>query len=294
MKRIYLATVGMAALLFTVHIQAATITASNCSVGAVSAAISSASNGDTVVIPPGTCTWDSMLSITKGITLQGSGIDVTILRDNVSKAPGANRMIQVSVAAPNRIRLTNFTVQGVAPNSFGTNDGHINFAGSSKAIRVDHIKFTNLTTSAVHIDGDHWGVMDHNILEHKTFNNAFIVKHGGWGGSAFGDGSWAEDVSLGTERAIYIEDNIISSDFAPPGSVNDCLDGGRFVFRHNQVTNDYVQGHGTDTGQRHRGCRSMEVYREHLHRNRSRRYRPLLEVRRRRHLGQHRPGPRRL
>ena len=33
-KRIYLATVGMAALLFTVHIQAATITASNCSVGA--------------------------------------------------------------------------------------------------------------------------------------------------------------------------------------------------------------------------------------------------------------------
>ena len=84
--------------------------------------------------------------------------------------------------------------------------------------------------------------MDHNILEHKTFNNAFIVKHGGWGGSAFGDGSWAEDVSLGTERAIYIEDNIISSDFSPPVSVNDCLDGGRFVFRHNQVTNDYVQG----------------------------------------------------
>ena len=48
------------------------ITAS-CSQTDVSTAISSASNGDTVIIPNGSCTWTAGISVAKAITIKGSG-----------------------------------------------------------------------------------------------------------------------------------------------------------------------------------------------------------------------------
>ncbi len=50
---------------------AATLTAADCGVNAVQAAINAAAHGDTVTIPNGTCTWDSGLATNKQIKLQG-------------------------------------------------------------------------------------------------------------------------------------------------------------------------------------------------------------------------------
>lgn len=52
--------------------QAATVTAKSASLTDVSSAVASACDGDTVIVPEGTATWTSMLTITKGITLQGA------------------------------------------------------------------------------------------------------------------------------------------------------------------------------------------------------------------------------
>jgi hypothetical protein len=53
---------------------AATIDAANCSSAAVQAAIDQASDGDTVTIPAGTCSWSSGVTIKgKGIKLKGGG-----------------------------------------------------------------------------------------------------------------------------------------------------------------------------------------------------------------------------
>jgi hypothetical protein len=51
----------------------------------VSSAISSAHDGDTVVVPAGTASWTSTLTIAKGITLQGAGNDTTIILDDVPR-----------------------------------------------------------------------------------------------------------------------------------------------------------------------------------------------------------------
>jgi hypothetical protein len=63
--------------------QTATINATSCLQPEVQAAIGTASDGDTVAVHAGTCTWGAGgvgLSINKQIILQGAGIDVTTIR----------------------------------------------------------------------------------------------------------------------------------------------------------------------------------------------------------------------
>lgn len=63
--------------------QANTINAASCNTGNVQTAINSAAEGDTVIIPPGTCTWTSGVTISgKGITVKGAGSGRIIAYDN--------------------------------------------------------------------------------------------------------------------------------------------------------------------------------------------------------------------
>src|SRR5438477_9699068 len=62
---------------------AATISAKSPSFTDVSSAIASAREGDTVFVPSGTATWTSTVDVSRGITLQGSGADKTIVIDDI-------------------------------------------------------------------------------------------------------------------------------------------------------------------------------------------------------------------
>src|SRR5437868_1532136 len=65
---------GLAAMLLITlaRTHAATINAATPALADVQSAIASAADGDTVVVPAGTADWTSVLTITKGITLQGA------------------------------------------------------------------------------------------------------------------------------------------------------------------------------------------------------------------------------
>ena len=69
------------------RVEATTITAGSPSRIDVITAVSSAVNGDTVIIPAGTSTWTSGLTINKAITLQGNGIGNTIIKDGLTPLP---------------------------------------------------------------------------------------------------------------------------------------------------------------------------------------------------------------
>ena len=71
-------------------VQAATIPATTCSRADVQAAITAASNGDTVTIPTGTCVWSSKVTITKSLTIQGAGIDETVITQGFIINSGVN------------------------------------------------------------------------------------------------------------------------------------------------------------------------------------------------------------
>lgn len=60
-------------LLIASAAKANTYTAASCNTSDVQTAINSAAEGDTVLIPAGTCTWTSGVNVTVGITIQGAG-----------------------------------------------------------------------------------------------------------------------------------------------------------------------------------------------------------------------------
>src|SRR5262245_8041498 len=66
--------------------RAATISATSCSTSDVQTAINTASNGDTVLIPHGSCTWTSGISTTKQITITGQSKGGVILTHNAGSA----------------------------------------------------------------------------------------------------------------------------------------------------------------------------------------------------------------
>ena len=113
---------GLWVTLGTTPLDAATISANSCSYADVNTALDNAANGDTVLVPAGTCTWtqsmDFDLAITNGrnkyLTLRGAGIDQTIIIDGVSKAPYPNiaYLLRWTTVNGGLTRITGFTFRG--------------------------------------------------------------------------------------------------------------------------------------------------------------------------------------
>ena len=125
----------------------------------------------------------------------------------------------------------------------------------------DHTEFDRPHTRAVYIQGSVLGVIDHNhVISSGGQRGAIVVEHPKWGGGDHGDGSWADASHWGTDRFVFIEDNVF--DGPPDGHMDatDATKGGRFVFRYNELTNAKVGAHGTDSSGRDRGGRAFEVY----------------------------------
>jgi hypothetical protein len=243
----------------------AIISASSCSVADVQAAVNSAREGDVVAVPSGSCTWTASLSVSTGIVLKGAGIDRTVIVDDAPRST-----IEMATAAGNTYRITGFTFRrgsGVKLRPF-----IINITGNTRAFRIDHNKFDHTApdephTRAIYTGGAVLGVIDHNeFISSGGLRGAIDVDHASWGGGRndYGDGSWADDSHWGTEKFVFIEDNVFTG---PPGGhffVTDAASGGRYVFRHNRATNGTAGTHGTEAGNRVRGVRAVEVYRNHV------------------------------
>ncbi len=244
-----------------VEAHAATIDAKTCSREDVQAAIDAANDGDTVKVPAGECTWTAQVKIgeiiwttpatykSKRITLQGAGTDKTIITDEIPKnGREAEILLRAFGVEGKSFRITGFTIRGGATD-IGWN-GAIAIGGTSKSWRIDHIKFENLKTRAIRIGGNTYGVIDHNIFNLST--SAIYASYSG-------DSSWNSPLSLGTEEAVYMEDNVFDFASAASSASIDAGGGARYVFRYN-MTNSTAINHGTETTGRSRSAFSYEVY----------------------------------
>src|SRR5213080_2037870 len=80
----------------------ATVYDSDGSSASVQGLQNAALNGDTITIPPGIFTWSIKVTVTKAITLKGSGIGVTILKDNVQN-PSQLLLFTLASGLPTRL-----------------------------------------------------------------------------------------------------------------------------------------------------------------------------------------------
>jgi hypothetical protein len=280
-----------------------TYTAASCSQSDVNAVINGpthkAVNGDKIIIPNGTCTW------TSGITISGVGIDITgtgtpntgggtfgagttntTIIDNVGTAQHGILFWFTGLtpsSATATVELLTMSASGAASLSI---NGSVTFSGTCTttppycpSVRVDNINYTAMTWTSALAGGfvvvqNVFGVVDHTTTN-ETNNSVdpagaplVQVSHASWQGVGdYGDNSFASQSTFGTAQAMYIENNSMNgvrgseTDVPPPGTN---VGGGRYTCRFNKMTNftgtGICDGHGTAWGGRFRGMRQMEVY----------------------------------
>jgi hypothetical protein len=269
-----------------------TFTARTCSETDVDAVINgpthTAVDGDTIVIPPGSCTW------TSGITISGVGIDITgtgtpntgagtvgagtsntTLIDDASAPFFSFTGLHVGQTA--KVELLTMSASGAGSNSIR---GPISFAGTCTAsgcasIRADNINFSSGTwetpmAGGFVIIGNVFGVVDHNTANEAIAASPALVQvtYNSWHGIGdYGDNSFASADTFGTAQSMYIENNMLtgvrgSENDVPPAGLN--AGGARYVCRFNTVVDMSGTGlcsaHGTAWGGRFRGQRQVEVY----------------------------------
>jgi hypothetical protein len=229
---------------------ASTITAASCASTAVQAAINSAARGDTVVIPNGSCTWTSGVTISgKGIIVHGQSQAGVVITDNV---------------ATYGITLTEDT-------SFHTQISNMTVTGSGVFIWV--LPFSTPTDTGQ-------AVLIHDLVAHDTAvirleaNRGVIYSNTVTGSNSLGDNiefvqckspsglttSWTTASTMGTtdttgQSNSYIEDNTFTDVLQ---AVIDVDDNCRTVIRHNTFNNSAMASHGADTS--FYGNRHAEIY----------------------------------
>lgn len=213
----------------------------------------SAPEGSTVLIPSGTASWTTQLTLSVGITLQGATTvvrnagdfatadqyftwdDQTTILDNVDANDPNNPAEQVSiigiqpVSVNQNYRISGLTLfEGTVVDASRTKGLYA--TGTNHNVRIDncHIKLKKHRW-AFFCDGEILGVMDHNVIEGINGTNEIVyIEHTGWGDDPTGvgpggtgqrsDGSWADDPYWGTNKFFFIEDNYFRN--AQTGTTN--------------------------------------------------------------------------
>ena len=226
MKKVDLLILLMLFVLFNEN-KAAIIQANSGSFSDVSTAVESANNGDIILLPTCSVSWNEGLSITtKGLTIIGAGIDKTI----ITWAGGAETVISYTPDTPARnyaFRISGCTIDlnsvegaiAIKVNNPGTSTFITN-------IRIDNNKIINAAGNsgyALLTYGSIYGLIDNNIIENNLRTFRFL------GADSY---SWNDPMQVGTENSLFIEDNTIATN---GGILFTVSWGGRIVFRYNTV-----------------------------------------------------------
>ena len=226
------------ALLIPFQVWAGTINVSSygdgtCSNSNVALALADAISGDTVECPAcAECTWTGAVTVPAGVKLMGQGIGNTIV-----KYATETKIITLSDSS----RVTGFTFQ----------NGYLSPEGDG--YRIDNNRFEGLAATTLNL----YGILSYNdgrgLIDHNQFYNSKIVP---LGGSVVNNAAWATNLGLGTDDAVYIENNWLYSAF--DSVLMDTNYGGAYVARYNTIQNQTVMAHAVQGN--NRATRKFEIY----------------------------------
>jgi hypothetical protein len=238
--------------------QAATINAASCSTPDVQTAVNSASNGDTVVIPNGSCTWTSGITTSKQITISGQ----TKGRVLITHSAGSGDLLAITTGSSFSTVVSNLNFLP------GSGTGRYMVIGGSGKPPLIHDNYFNLPdfqlVHAIHYERYGGGVIHHNTFESLTASGTSGSSGAGSGGLAIKDQSsgvsWSTASTMGAADItgtanIYIEDNTFNNIYL---QAIDCDDNARTVIRRNTFNDSGFVCHGADTSTY--GARHTEVY----------------------------------
>jgi hypothetical protein len=249
---ILFAAVSAAAALAAWTARGDIISAPTCSDEDVQAAIDAAADGDTVLVPAGSCTWDAAVVLDdKSVILRGEGMDVTVITDATSDA-WAQEPLWIDGSSGKSFRVTGFTFKGMQRR--GSTEPAINVRGSWIGWRIDHCKFDS-SDMEPGTQGRGVSVCCQGVIDHCVFLNSYTAV------TIMGDGdaSWERPLALGGAEMVFVEDNRMENTDVVGDGATDAYGGARYVFRYNTVINARAGHHGFDSGG-YRSPHSFEIY----------------------------------
>ena len=250
-------------------------TASSMTVAEVQACVNDASTktGEvTINLPAGTQTWASQLTInmTSGfanvtaLNIIGNGAIPTGTNkgsagNSIINASGLTWGIVFTGSSAKKFRLSNIKLTG----SYSGYGAPIRINGTSKpsaggGFRIDHIDMITTVSSGsprgIWVYGATYGVIDHNNYNVSHMANSV------YGGDPVGANvQWNTAISVGTEDAVYLEDNVATKSNTTFNTMFcDGENRARIVVRYNDITNMYLGGHDATTS--YRGIVQYEAY----------------------------------
>jgi hypothetical protein len=233
------------------------IAAASCAQSDVQAAIDFAQDGDAVLVPAGSCTWSSSIAIhDKGVEVIGPGKDSLTITITDSAFT-----LTAAAGGRNASRISGFTFD-ITDGTYGVSLLCSEGQGCAQNWRVDHNEFINHSGSSKEMIYGYgnttcfpYGLVDNNI-----FHDGRMLIYG----EAYdtgGNSRWAEPLDIGTEKSLYVEDNVFYTT-AYNGSYVNWIDGNvgtRYVFRFNTAYNAWTETHSVQ-GDDHRAQRLWELY----------------------------------
>jgi hypothetical protein len=235
--------------------QAATINATSCSRTDVGTAVSSASDGDTVIIPNGACTWTSGISTTKQITIAAQNSGLVTLTHNAGGSP------LLTLTTGNSFSVH---VSGIRFMRGSGSGEYLNVGGSGSKV--------GLVDGAYFDVPDNFGVLRMiqwtargGVIWNTTFESTTVNGTGGSNGAGSGSfhitspKAWRDASTWGMEDAngdqnLYIEDSTFINIY---NQAVDCDDNCRLTVRHSIMRNTQMLTHGTTSLQ---GGRQTEFH----------------------------------
>jgi len=216
----------------------ATIVAKSVEFGDVQDAVTSASYGDTVLVPSGTVNWSTEITITKGISLVGAGIDKTVIQSSaeymILYAPD-----KFSRDSNLKFEVTGFTFDGMSSSGATKAIGIYNDSSTVVSKILIHQNRFYRAHYALYVNGNVYGVFYENKVDYCSALSYNLGNN---------RESWEYHSSeLGTAENMYYEDNVISG-----GAWIGAGHGGRYVLRYNTWSDHNIVGmfdmHGNQPG----------------------------------------------
>lgn len=247
MKKQLMATVSLFALFISaLNTSAVTITAKSGNRDDIQAAIDNAPENATVIIPEGNFNFKGpKLEVKKSITISGSGDKKTVLK----KSSPLDWFFKV--ISEGYFRLTNLVLDGGGVSGSG-----VKLTSDNLDMRIDNSTLKNFGKRAIETNGNIKGVIANNQFQENSVTD--VVVYGD------NDGAWKRPVKLGSDDAVYVENNTFEHKNVK-GAVHSISSnrGSNYVFRYNSIDDGNLNTTPIDAHGNFyygRGSRKYEIY----------------------------------